>query len=522
MEHSFNRPDLLQSNTTSVHIPIFVDDSSTIVSNSQLTVNSRTVYSQEHIPKAKLNELFRVSSMSDSAYISEKKEDHVENVCDLEEDPYRWAILLGGFLAQAISMCIMQEYYDRQVFKGSVDSTALSFVGTIGMSFGGLMGPVTPVLMSLIGVRWILFLSTISLTAGLILASFAQQVWQLYITHSVMHGIGAALFNVVSMSISPQWFIRRRGLSMGIMVSGSGIVGLIMPFVITHLNESLGGAWCYRILGIINFVVSLLPTQGSVLVASFSAVNVVGRIFSGYIGDQVGLVNQPFGRPKEYAFLLSWPALPIICSTPRGSTASSPCTWPLADYRLSFLFPDLRPPLLCGLDSPFALLFGAIDILPADYHQVVPSANSCLQLPVSACLRAVPNTPLNRSLRQLRLSSPYIKDLDSNLLHPRTATEFHVHPYLARKFLRLVRQNHILLAPFLVRPFIPVQYASLGSYPFTSNLTSVVDASPFLLSRKLITVDNSRCLRSKLFCRLCILPISDSKILFPLPPDGWH
>jgi hypothetical protein len=45
------------------------------------------------------------------------------------------------------------------------------------------------------------------------------------------------------MSISPQWFIRRRGLSMGIMVSGSGIVGLIMPFVITHLNESLGGAW---------------------------------------------------------------------------------------------------------------------------------------------------------------------------------------------------------------------------------------------------------------------------------------
>lgn len=55
MEHSFNRPDLLQSNTTSVHIPIFVDDSSTIVSNSQLTVNSRTVYSQEHIPKAKRN-----------------------------------------------------------------------------------------------------------------------------------------------------------------------------------------------------------------------------------------------------------------------------------------------------------------------------------------------------------------------------------------------------------------------------------------------------------------------------------
>lgn len=45
------------------------------------------------------------------------------------------------------------------------------------------------------------------------------------------------------MSISPQWFIKRRGFAMGVMVSGSGIGGLIMPFVMTSLNESLGGAW---------------------------------------------------------------------------------------------------------------------------------------------------------------------------------------------------------------------------------------------------------------------------------------
>ncbi|KAL4210827.1 MFS general substrate transporter [Rhizopus microsporus] len=249
----------------------------------------------------------------------------------------------------------MQDYYDRQIFKGSVDITALSFVGTLGMSFFGLMGPITPVLMSLIGTRWVLFIATICLTAGLVLASFAQQVWQLYITQSVMHGIGAALLYIVSMSISPQWFVRRRGFAMGIMVSGSGLGGLIMPFIMTHLNESLGGTWCYRILGIITFVISLTstlllkesphmpktkkkslkemvdtsvckdvnfiiwcisgnlsmlgyfipafylpshatkiglrPSQGSILVAAFSAVNVIGRIISGYLGDHVGVIN---------------------------------------------------------------------------------------------------------------------------------------------------------------------------------------------------------------------------------------
>lgn len=55
--------------------------------------------------------------------------------------------------------------------------------------------------------------------------------------------VALIIFLQVSMSISPQWFVKRRGFAMGVMVSGSGIGGLIMPFVMTTLNESLGGAW---------------------------------------------------------------------------------------------------------------------------------------------------------------------------------------------------------------------------------------------------------------------------------------
>jgi MFS family permease len=92
----------------------------------------------------------------------------------------------------------MQDYFDRQVFRGTVDSTELSFVGTIGFAFCGLMGPVTPFFMSLVGARWVLFFGTVLISAGLILASFSTQVWQLYITQSVMHGMGAALLYIVS------------------------------------------------------------------------------------------------------------------------------------------------------------------------------------------------------------------------------------------------------------------------------------------------------------------------------------
>lgn len=91
----------------------------------------------------------------------------------------------------------MQDYFDRQIFKGSVDSTQLSFVGTLGFAFCGLMGPITPFFMSLVGARWVLFFGTVLITAGLILASFSHQIWQLYITQSVMHGMGAALLYIV-------------------------------------------------------------------------------------------------------------------------------------------------------------------------------------------------------------------------------------------------------------------------------------------------------------------------------------
>ncbi|KAG2197712.1 hypothetical protein INT47_007946 [Mucor saturninus] len=334
------------------------DGGSTIISSSQITD-----FGAINTQPTRLDRLLR-TSIPDSGYLSDKKTEdgsynpEIEEITlneEEEEDPYRWVILFSGFLAQAISMCVMQDYFDREVFKGAVDSTQLSFVGTIGFAFCGLMGPITPFFMSLVGARWVLFFGTVLISAGLILASFSTQVWQLYITQSVMHGMGAALLYIVSMSISPQWFVKRRGFAMGIMVSGSGIGGLIMPFVMTHLNESLGGAWCYRILGIATFVVSmlstillrekpgvpkakktqlseiidlsickdskfviwciagnlsmmsyfipafylpshatkigLLPSQGSILVAVFSAVNVLGRIVSGYLGDHIGVVN---------------------------------------------------------------------------------------------------------------------------------------------------------------------------------------------------------------------------------------
>ena len=54
-----------------------------------------------------------------------------------------------------------------------------------------------------------------------------------------------------AMSATTQWFTRNRGAALGIVASGSGIGGLVVPLIVTPLNGRLGPEWTYRILGFI-------------------------------------------------------------------------------------------------------------------------------------------------------------------------------------------------------------------------------------------------------------------------------
>ena len=45
------------------------------------------------------------------------------------------------------------------------------------------------------------------------------------------------------MNAAPQWFDKRRGLALGLISSGSGAGGLILPFILTPLNNTIGIGW---------------------------------------------------------------------------------------------------------------------------------------------------------------------------------------------------------------------------------------------------------------------------------------
>ncbi|KAI7894290.1 major facilitator superfamily domain-containing protein, partial [Mucor mucedo] len=256
---------------------------------------------------------------------------------------------------------VLQNYFEQHdEFKGTSNlSFQLTFVATICNILINLLAPLGQLLLALMEARTVLFLSISFCSAGLLLASFSTQVWHLYLTHGVIYGIGSSIMFYASNSpilfVVPLWFVKHRGIALGIISSGISIGGLVMPLIMEPLNTRLGAGWCYRILSLICFAVGLLAccifknkeveekqekpnvrdmfdfsiakdgkfllwcaadilleaaynvpyyflpsyathlglssSQGAVILSAGSGMNAFGRIVSGFLADYVGHVN---------------------------------------------------------------------------------------------------------------------------------------------------------------------------------------------------------------------------------------
>ncbi|CAM0134996.1 hypothetical protein VKS41_000429 [Umbelopsis sp. WA50703] len=283
----------------------------------------------------------------------EKIETH-QSAESIKEGGYGWFVCLSAFLCNiGYVNGVMQNYYSASVFDGTASTVQLTFVGTIAFIFINGMGPPMQILKSIIGARLLIGSGCLLMCLGLILAGFSTQVWHLYLTQGIMFGLGGSAMYITMMGIVPQWFDKRRGLALGLSASGSGIGGLIMPFIMNALLQKYGAGWTYRIIGFMCLVLGAIATclvrekypstgrkklsdivqwsvlrdsnlvlwcvaatitlfgylvpffylpayatfvglsdsQGSSLIAMISGCNFAGRITTGYIGDRIGRLN---------------------------------------------------------------------------------------------------------------------------------------------------------------------------------------------------------------------------------------
>jgi MFS family permease len=107
------------------------------------------------------------------------------------------------------------------------------------------------------GPRLIVAIGGFSMGLGLLLASRANAIWQLYILFGGMGGLGAASFYVPLASTLSKWFKKKRGLVLGILTAGVGMGAVIFSPLVEFLISTYSWRTSYIILGAITWVTIL-------------------------------------------------------------------------------------------------------------------------------------------------------------------------------------------------------------------------------------------------------------------------
>lgn len=86
---------------------------------------------------------------------------------------------------------------------------------------------------------------------GLLTSSFAPSLSWMYLTFSIVWGLGASLSFFASLLVLRFYFNQKLSLANGIAMTGSAIGTLVMNFALGKMNDSLGWRVSWRILSAI-------------------------------------------------------------------------------------------------------------------------------------------------------------------------------------------------------------------------------------------------------------------------------
>ena len=136
---------------------------------------------------------------------------------------------------------MFQEYYTTH----EPFSSEPSGIAIIGTSSTGIIYLSSPVFFAALK-RWprirrsCLLIGLIINTIAILAASFANTVSQLIWTQGVLYACGGVLVYSPTIVFLDEWFIRRKGLAFGMMWAGTGVSGVVLPFIMSGLLSRFG------------------------------------------------------------------------------------------------------------------------------------------------------------------------------------------------------------------------------------------------------------------------------------------
>src|ERR1700681_4850255 len=172
---------------------------------------------------------------------------------------YGWIIVVVTFVTMAIGVNARTAFslffppiIDEFGWERGVTAGAFSF----GFVVSGAFSPLIDRLMDRAGPRAVMELGVALMAAGLLLAPLTTRPWHLYLTIGVLVGAGSICLGYSGQSLFlPYWFIRRRGVAIGLAFAGVGIGSMTLLPWVQLMIEQTGWRTACTAMGILILVV---------------------------------------------------------------------------------------------------------------------------------------------------------------------------------------------------------------------------------------------------------------------------
>ncbi|XP_077469288.1 monocarboxylate transporter 9-like [Stigmatopora argus] len=165
-----------------------------------------------------------------------------------------WAIVAASFTAQLLAYGSPQSVgvlYPEWLHAFQEGKGMTAWVGSLVSGVGLIASPICSACVDNFGARPVTIFSGVMVAGGLMLSAFAPNVQFLIFSYGIVVGLGCGLVYAATLTITCQYFDKRRGLALGIVTTGTSVGAFIYATAQNELVTLYGLDGCLLIIGAI-------------------------------------------------------------------------------------------------------------------------------------------------------------------------------------------------------------------------------------------------------------------------------
>lgn len=203
-----------------------------------------------------------------------------------------WLTVAGGFLAQISSIGFLSAFSVFQSYYGatmpSQSASNISWIGSLQIFGCFFLGLWSGRLSDKRGPKLPLALGTFFMVFGTMMASISNSYYQFVLSQGLCSAIGFGLAFTPALAVQSQWFLKKRGFVVGLVMSGQNIggqakfpvnlpfhfwrkplltlsfipIGVIWPVIVDQLinKRQLSLGWTLRTIGFLQLFLMVIAT----------------------------------------------------------------------------------------------------------------------------------------------------------------------------------------------------------------------------------------------------------------------